>query len=103
MAGSIGKAIESNPYAECIIRQHKSSDNTECIISQFLEYNIFKMTYDEVRQFDCGSKGHHRFPNQTKISVNKPLLTDVIDTIAHYLKKKKNKLIFLSMNWLSKL
>ncbi len=80
---------------EPVISAEICFDTTENAIPDSLqmEYNIFKMTYDEVRQFDCGSKGHHRFPNQTKISVNKPLLTDVIDTIAHYLKKKKKQSI----------
>ena len=54
-----------------------------------MEYNIFNMTYDEISQFDCGSKVHPHYPNQKKISINKPLLTDVIDTVSLYLKKKK--------------
>ena len=54
-----------------------------------MEYNIFNMTYNEVSQFDCGSKVHPNYPNQKKIFVNKPLLTDVINTVAMYLQNKE--------------
>jgi glycerophosphoryl diester phosphodiesterase len=36
------------------------------------------MTYDEVAQFNCGSKVNERFPQQAKVKVSKPLLRDVI-------------------------
>src|SRR5690606_7530988 len=52
------------------------------------KYNIYKMTYDEVLQFDCGSKGHLLFPAQQKQQSYKPLLSDVIvaveDRIRNY-------------------
>lgn len=42
-------------------------------------YNIYAMTYDSLRLFDCGSKIHPEFPLQEKIAVSKPLLSEVID------------------------
>ncbi len=30
-----------------------------------IAYNLYKMTYDSIQQFDCGSKGHPDFPEQT--------------------------------------
>ncbi len=51
-------------------------------------FNIFKMTYAEVQQFDCGSKAHERFPEQQKMVVAKPLLLDVILTTERYIKNK---------------
>jgi len=44
-----------------------------------LEHNIFKMTYEEVQQYDCGSRVHERFPLQQKVAVTKPKLAEVID------------------------
>jgi len=41
------------------------------------EYNLYKMTYDSIKQFDCGSKTYDRFPEQQKMKVFKPLLSDV--------------------------
>lgn len=49
-------------------------------------FNIYQMDYDELRQFDCGSKGNEKFPEQLKMKVSKPLLKDVIIAIEHYIK-----------------
>jgi len=48
-------------------------------------YNIYKMTYDQVKAFDCGSKPVKNFPEQTQLSVTKPLLSAVIDTVEAYI------------------
>ena len=42
-------------------------------------YNLFAMTYDSIKMYDCGSKAHPRFPNQKKLKVHKPLLDEVIN------------------------
>lgn len=39
---------------------------------------IFTMPYAEVARFDCGRRGHPRFPRQEAQSAIKPLLRDVI-------------------------
>jgi len=44
------------------------------------KFNIYWMTYEEVKTFDVGMKPHPRFPQQQKMKVVKPLLTDVIDS-----------------------
>jgi glycerophosphoryl diester phosphodiesterase len=43
------------------------------------EINIFRMDYEDVSHFDCGIIGNPDFPEQAKISVFKPLLTEVLD------------------------
>jgi glycerophosphoryl diester phosphodiesterase len=48
--------------------------------------NIYQMTYDEVRGFDCGSKGNARFPEQEKAILSKPLLRDVIIAVEDHIK-----------------
>jgi glycerophosphoryl diester phosphodiesterase len=50
------------------------------------KYNIYKMTYEQVRQWDCGSKGNERFPHQQKIATTKPLLSDVIVAVENHIK-----------------
>ena len=50
------------------------------------KYNIYKMTYGEVRAFDCGLKGHPDFPEQEKIPVSKPLLSDVIVVVEDHIR-----------------
>ncbi len=44
-------------------------------------YNIYKMTFEETKKYDVGLKPHPRFPQQKKLNVIKPLLTDVFDAI----------------------
>lgn len=48
--------------------------------------NIFQMTYEQVKQYDCGSKGNARFPDQQKMRVSKPLLVDVIAAVEDHIK-----------------
>lgn len=54
-----------------------------------MEYNIYKMDYADVTTFDVGMKPHPRFPQQQKIKVVKPLLSDLIDSVEDYLSGKK--------------
>ncbi len=42
-------------------------------------YNLYAMTYDSIKMYDCGTKPLPRFPNQNKLKVYKPLLDEVID------------------------
>jgi len=42
------------------------------------KFNIYQMTYAEVKEFDCGSIGNEKFPEQQKMKTVKPLLSDVI-------------------------
>ncbi len=52
-----------------------------------MTYNMYKMTYAEIQQFDCGSLGNPLFPEQQKIKATKPLLTQVIDLCETYNKE----------------
>jgi glycerophosphoryl diester phosphodiesterase len=63
-------------------------DGTEVKESEEKSLNIYQMTYEQVRQFDVGKKAHPRFPRQQKIAVYKPRLSDLIDSVESYYKKK---------------
>ncbi len=45
------------------------------------KFNIYQMTYADVKEFDCGSKGNEKFPEQQKMKTVKPLLSDVITAV----------------------
>jgi len=45
-------------------------------------FRIMEMTYEEVRQFDCGSKPHGSFPDQENMAVAKPLLDSVFAQVS---------------------
>ncbi|MEO8403957.1 MAG: glycerophosphodiester phosphodiesterase [Chitinophagaceae bacterium] len=49
------------------------------------KFNIYWMTYDQVKTFDVGMKPHPRFPDQQKMKAIKPLLSDLVDSIKGYM------------------
>jgi len=49
--------------------------------------NIYTHTYEEIRKYDCGSLAHPRFPDQMKVMVGKPLLSELISNTEILLKK----------------
>ncbi|MDW7694709.1 glycerophosphodiester phosphodiesterase family protein [Flammeovirgaceae bacterium SG7u.111] len=57
-------------------------------------YNIYDRTYDQIRQFDCGSLGNPRFPQQEKMSVYKPLLSEVIAEVEKASKASGKELMY---------
>jgi glycerophosphoryl diester phosphodiesterase len=51
-----------------------------------IKNNIYQMTYEQVKQWDCGSKGNPNFLQQAKMNVGKPLLSDVIVAVENHIK-----------------
>lgn len=51
------------------------------------DYNLYHMNYDQIKQYDCGSKIHPRFLEQQKLKTYKPLLIDVIYFVEEYISK----------------
>ncbi len=49
---------------------------------------IFQLDYEDVKLFDCGIKGNDAFPGQQKISVFKPLLSEVVEKCESYVSQK---------------
>jgi len=47
-------------------------------------HRIYEMTYEETKAYDAGLKPHPRFPEQKKLEVSKPLLSDVIKESEYY-------------------
>jgi len=46
--------------------------------------NILQMTAAEIAAFDCGSRGHTRFPEQTAMPAYKPTLKEVVKAVEDY-------------------
>lgn len=81
-----------------VILSHEPFFNHEISITpsgQFIEeakerdYNIYKMTYEEVKKYDVGMKPHPRFPQQQKLKAYKPLLSDVFAAVKDYMMTAK--------------
>lgn len=62
----------------------RAPDGTVLTKDNEKKYNLYDMTYAQIRQIDCGSIGHPRFVQQTAMRTYKPLLADLIDNIEAY-------------------
>ena len=75
-----GKIVVSHePWMSSGICSHP--DGAPVTAAEETSLNLYKMTYDEIKKHDCGSRGNARFPQQRKMAVSKPLLSEVIETI----------------------
>jgi glycerophosphoryl diester phosphodiesterase len=52
--------------------------------SEAMSLKIMEMTYDEIRKFDCGSRGNARFPEQKPMPVHKPSLSDMVAEVRNW-------------------
>jgi glycerophosphoryl diester phosphodiesterase len=48
---------------------------------------LYQMRYETIMQYDCGSLGNSRFPDQKKMKTYKPLLSEVITAADEYTAK----------------
>ncbi len=46
-----------------------------------LEHNIYQLTYEELKQFDCGSKKDERYADRKNLQVHKPSLDDLVKAV----------------------
>ncbi len=60
-------------------------NGTEISLEEESKFNLYKMTYAEIKTFDCGLKIHPRFPKQKKEKAYKPLLSEVIYEVEKFL------------------
>ena len=54
-----------------------------------MQYNLYQMNYDEIAKYDVGMKPNPRFPQQKKIKAIKPLLSDLLDSVAESMKTRR--------------
>lgn len=59
--------------------------------------NLYEMKYDEIKKYDCGSKGNEKFPGQKKIPAYKPLLNEVIESAESLVIEKNSKQIYYNI------
>lgn len=46
--------------------------------------NLYQLNYDEIKAYDCGLRGHPKFPEQEKIKAHKPSLKEMVMEIEKY-------------------
>ena len=60
-------------------------------------FNIYKMTFAQTQKYDVGQKPHPRFEKQQKISVTKPSLSSLIDSVESYAAKNNKPKLFYNI------
>lgn len=60
-------------------------------------FNIYEMPYSEVKKYDVGLKVHPRFLQQQKVKANKPLLSDVIDSVEIHVQTKQKQPVYYNI------
>lgn len=76
--------VSHEPWMNHLICLDPSGNTIDSV--QAMRTNLYQMTYDEVKLWDCGSKGNARFPEQQKFKVSKPRLVDVIAAVEAHIK-----------------
>ncbi len=67
-------------------------DGTPVTKAEAMNLKIMGMTYEEIKQYDCGSRGNARFPQQVPMKVYKPSLEDVVTAVRAHCEAKKMKM-----------
>lgn len=55
------------------------------------EHNLYQLTYEQIKAYDVGAIGHHKFPEQVALAVHKPSFRDMVREIEAYAKAKNYK------------
>ncbi len=71
--------VSHEPYMNPLICFNPEGDEIPDSLSK--DYNLYKPTHEEIKQFDCGSKFHTTYPSQEKIKTYKPLLSELFDLV----------------------
>lgn len=76
--------VSHEPWMSAAICLDSSGNSFD--VKQQKKFNIYQLTYEQIKSFDCGTLGNKDFPRQQKLSVSKPLLSDVIIAIENHIK-----------------
>lgn len=52
-----------------------------------LSHNMYELTYEQIKMYDCGSTADSRYPDRKNLSVHKPSLADVVGAVKNHLKQ----------------
>lgn len=74
--------VSHEPWFNHKISTHP--DGSPVTEEEQMSLNIYEMTYDEIRRFDVGMRGHQDFPEQQPMKVSKPLFKDAIRAIEEH-------------------
>ncbi|WP_338791593.1 glycerophosphodiester phosphodiesterase family protein [Bernardetia sp. MNP-M8] len=64
---------------------------------EILHHNIYRMDYETIKKYDCGNRGHSRYPEQQPLPAIKPLLKSFFEEIEKYVLEKRIKKPFYTL------
>ena len=79
MSGDSQLVVSHEPFISSAICQYPGGRQIPKETEK--ELNMYHMTYQEIKAFDCGSLFNNDFLLQEKSRISKPLLTEVLDTV----------------------
>ena len=79
MSGDTQLVVSHEPFISSAICQYPGGRQIPKEMEK--ELNMYHMTYQEIKAFDCGSLFNNDFLLQEKSRISKPLLTEVLDTV----------------------
>ncbi len=79
MSGDTQLVVSHEPFISSAICQYPGGRQIPKETEK--ELNMYHMTYNEIKAFDCGSLFNNDFLLQEKSRISKPLLTEVLDTV----------------------
>jgi glycerophosphoryl diester phosphodiesterase len=74
-----------------------SPQGKEITAAEAPKFALYKMKYADIAKFDVGSKYFSNFPQQKKMKVSMPLLSDLIDKVQGYLKASGKPQVFYNI------
>lgn len=65
-----------------------NTNGNEMSTAQASGINLYQLSYEQIKKFDCGMKINPEFPEQKKIKATKPLLEDMLIQLKEYCSQK---------------
>jgi glycerophosphoryl diester phosphodiesterase len=79
--------VSHEPWMSASICSLPNGDSIPAAAAE--QYLIYQYSAEEIRQFDCGSRGNPRFPQQQKTRTWKPTLQEVVEAVRRLYPEKK--------------
>lgn len=81
--------ISHEPWFSAAICSHP--DGRPVTEEEEKDLRIYDLTYEQIKAFDCGSRGNERFPDQQKQAAFKPSLMDMVSNVEAHCEKNQLK------------
>jgi len=87
--------LSHEPWFSGIICNHPDGQAVQAEEAEKLK--IMEMNYQEIKAFDCGSRGNPRFSDQQKMKAHKPSFMDAISNVELHCRKQKRTIPYYNV------